>query len=506
MSILKYRYSEFEAAQKKLQDINDDLDDIINLTVKANETFVLVQRGDWAQAQAEACVQVETDARIFREAMSSFEGKFDSLLSDADSIRAERDSFVSSMGASVPDPDLVTCNTDGAVSDRCTSLIGQLDALEAKAGEAEDSLSGLRDSGAIAAAIGSVKTDVTGERGKVEDIRSAWSTLKSSASSFESSYSSTDEMSSSSLRSSFFITPTMLETVGADLTAAYEASEGFRIASGVQGVWSPVGDFKTLVGNVAKTMSAYDHYEQAGKFFGAMAGVIKEDGIGNFVKGLFSGRPIGNNRFLTIVANEVSGRPFSFSSLASVSRFSWSGFGKKLFEDTLGAPADALRAMRKNVSGLTDMGTYLKSKFVKGGVRGLAGDAPSLSTSLSKTAKFFKGFAKGVGVVGDAFELYGVFTDAQAAYQTTAGDDAQKTAAAVVEGGKGILKFGAGKAIGAAVGTCLGGPLGTVAGIFVGGLIDTAAGAVIDSIDTGGLVDGLANIFRGGKKSAFAAG
>ena len=54
MSILRYRYSEFEAAQKKLQDINADLDDIIDLTMKANETFVLVQMGEWAQAQADA--------------------------------------------------------------------------------------------------------------------------------------------------------------------------------------------------------------------------------------------------------------------------------------------------------------------------------------------------------------------------------------------------------------------------------------------------------------------
>lgn len=501
MSILRYRYSEFEAAQKKLQDINADLDDIIDLTMKANETFVLVQMGEWAQAQADACIQVETDARIFREAMSSFEGKFSELVQAADSIKGERDAFVSSMGASASDGDLVACNTEGSVSSTCTLLVGQLSTLDAKAGDAQSALCGLRDSGAISAAIDMVKTDVSDEKEKVEDIRSAWSTLKSSATSFESTYSSMDEQSTSSLRSKFFITTEMLNDVGD--TLVYNYTNG-PVAQGLarMGVAREgLKDIKKMIETFAKPLAELDDLNQVSKFFGAMSTLIRSEGIGTFVKNLVSSNPFDNSVFLTRLVNQMSG------GLLTVNVRPGNGYLKKLFtSETFTAPLDAWKNVRAGGAGVLD---YFKSKFAKGGLASCADDAPKVTTitkALPRAGKFVKGACKGLGVVADVAELYGVFTNSKAAYQTTVGDDAQKTAAAVVAGGKGLLKFGVGKAVGAAVGTVIGGPVGTVIGMAVGGVIGDAIKGAIEDWDTSGLVDGLANFIRGDKKNAFAAG
>lgn len=506
MSILKYKYSQFEAAKSKLDDINDRLDDIIDLTMKANETFVLVQMGEWAQAQADACVQVETDARIFRKAMGDFQRKFGNVLVDAKQIQFERDQFISELGASVADSDRVVCDTSGQIPSRCATLTGYLIALDSKASDAEGALAGLRDSGHIAAAISSVKNDVTTEKSTVEDVLTAWRTFRDSASDFESSYSCADNFSTNSLRSGFFITPTMLNSVGAELVSAYENSDVAKGLENMSNSAKSLGKLKKLIEKYAKPLSEFKHYEDAGAFFGAMSQVIKQNGFGNFVKGLFGAGSGGNKLATASIAYKFSNSPFSWKKLGSWNGFSLKNIRHKFFEDTVGSISKAAKDMREGFSGFSDIGGYLKSKFFKGGAGELLDDAPKMSTGLSKTAKFFKGAAKGLGVVGDVATLYGVFTNSKAAYQTTVGDDAQKTAAAIVEGGKGLLDFGAGKAVGAIVGTCFGGPVGTVVGMAIGGAVGGLISSAIENWDTSGLVDGLGNLLRGGKKNAFAAG
>ena len=71
------------------------------------------------------------------------------------------------------------------------------------------------------------------------------------------------------------------------------------------------------------------------------------------------------------------------------------------------------------------------------------------------------------------------------------------------------MKFGAGKAVGAAIGTCLGGPLGAVAGIALGGLVDAGLNWIGEQMNKSGatqsITNGIAEFLRGGKSdSAFA--
>lgn len=192
MSVLKYDVVQLEDAKAEFKGVNSALGDAISKTVEANTSFISIQMGAWANEEAAACVAVETDARIFKEAMESLKTKFDSLVDDAKAVRNKRDSLVEEMGTSAPNPNKVTCDTGGTITAVCSEAIQPLNALEKSAQTAQKSLNGLRDSSTISLAIENVSANVRTERIKTNAISTQWSALQSAAQDFESTYSSAD--------------------------------------------------------------------------------------------------------------------------------------------------------------------------------------------------------------------------------------------------------------------------------------------------------------------------
>ena len=498
MSVLKFKTQQFEDAKKKLGTAKGKLDDTISKTAEANKYFLLTQTGQWSDAQGDACVQIETDARIFREAMARFESTFGKLASDAKTIEGDRDGFLSELGAG-GGKDLVVCNTGANVSGKCTECVGRYDNLNAKASNAEGALAGLRDSGAIQGAISSVKSDVSTQKAKLDAVRGKWDTLKEHASDFESKYSANKD-DPQSLRARNFITAKMVESAAKGLEDAYSKGELYQALKGAAGLkknWlKPVKDALNYFGKPVNALNT----TSGNRFFGIVADMIKQDGMGGYLKSLVEDNPF-NGSFLTRLAKQVTG----------FKMFEWKGrkgFLGKLNEETIGSLGKAAEDLRGGFKGLKNASEVADDLTSSGFAR------------FTAVGRLAKGTAKALGVVGDVISFADIFNNSAAEYHNTAGDVYDKTAAAVVEGTKGLAKWGLGKAVGAFVGTCLGGPVGMAVGVGIGAGADWFFGEVAGwfkesgaqkkaSNAVAGAMRGAGNFFGGlfggqSKKNAFA--
>lgn len=474
MSVLKFKVQQFEDAKKKLGDTKSKLDDTIEKTAEANKYFILTQMGTWIEAQGDACVQIETDARIFREAMVRFETTFGKLAGDAKTIEGDRDGFVSELGAGGK-TDLVVCDTGSNVGGKCIECVGHYDNLNAKADNALSSLAGLRDAGAIQSAIESVKGDVSTQKAKVDSVRGKWDTLKQHASEFESKYSANKD-DSQSLRARNFITADMVKSAGTALEKSY--SEGpiaqfFAGAKDAKESW--LKPLKNTLNAVGKPLDDID-VRSTTAFFGGVAQLIKgRGGFRSYLENLFVGsHSVG-------VGTAIAGRLSGFNkSLFQFKGTTWKKFTEKLIKDeTLGSLNKALTDLKGGWKGATRAAD---------GAMEFAEDAGKFS-KISKVkgfGKLIKGAGKTVGVVGDVIEVGSIFNNTAAAYHDTAGDAYDKSASATVEAVKGVAKFGAGKAVGAIVGTCLGGPIGTAIGVGIGIGIDSGMTWLADKFKESG--------------------
>ena len=167
----------------------------------------------------------------------------------------------------------------------------------------------------------------------------------------------------------------------------------------------------------------------------------------------------------------------------NASFFGTGTFKSRFFEklDDARLSSEAIDAYENLRDGGKEIGAYLSDKISRNAfetvddagkfVEEASGldDAASLGSSAGKLAK---GAGKALGFVGDVVTIADTFQKSKEAYQTTSGDRAQKSAAAMVEGGEGLVKWGVGKAVGAAVGACFGGPVGAVAGMAIGCGVD----------------------------------
>ena len=237
-------------------------------------------------------------------------------------------------------------------------------------------------------------------------------------------------------------------------------------------------------------------------FFSYLGSTSKAQGIRKFLSGFLSKEPF-NNRFCTGLALDLSGS-LTFDSLKG------SGYLKKLLiEESFTKPFVAWKDIKEGVN-------LLKNPNAAGGDLNRLGKISGLAKYGPGAAKLLKGGLRAVGFISDGVSLYDTFAKSKAAYVTTKGDHAQKKAAAVVEAGEGRVRFGVGKAVGVAIGTCLGGPVDTVIGLGIGWGVDKLLDFAKDRFDESdakkSLINWVGKQMRGGKemssshRDAFASG
>ncbi len=461
MSVLKFKKSDLDEASKKIDTMRQGLDGAISNTSEANRSFVSSQSGEWAAGETTASIKIESEARIFNEALDGFKQTFERLTSDAGTIKTDRDEFLSELGASASDPDRVVCDTGGHVTVSCSDVKDKLDGLDKKISAVTDAMSGLEDKGTIPSALDSLKQDVTGEGKKLDDVSAKWQTFSKAASEFESTYSA-------SLKGDKFITEEITTKVGKQLEQEWGASAEGQINTLLHNTKDALGnDFVKLILGAAKKYG-----EGVPK-----TGAYVSTALWAWIKGHASSDELGAARgdleASIIYALGKSGEKGSYLSQIS-----------EKFKDSLNLGKSAKEAW-DDIRGAL-------------GKKSFAGETKNMVGGLSRAGKFASGVAKGVGVVGDALSIYGIFSDSKQAYETTAGDGAQKTAAAIVTAGGGVAKFGIGKAVGAVVGTAFGGPVGTVVGIGVGMAVDKGIGWVGDKLKESGAQKAVTNWVAGG--------
>lgn len=506
MSMLRFKVSELEAGHQCIQDINKMLAEAITATSKENQSFSSIQSGAWAEAQARASVNIETNARIFNQAMARIDSTFVSLVSDARAIQANRDALLSEVGASTSSGDEVRCDTEGRVDAYCATASPALSDLLDATDDAISALTGLREASAVSNALSLLASDLSREDEKVDNVLSAWSRLQSSAVSFESTYSGSQN--SESLDKSTFIDEEMVTATRDAMTDEYSTS-GAAVAQAVAN--SITKNFyykygKKTLGVLGKALGHTEEFKTIGKY-GAWVSALASGDKGAFLLNLVKIHPDNDHFFdrsFLIAGVSYSGLK---TSIAGAGTFG-SRFAKELKES--GIAAQARGAYKSFEEGGKELKAYFSNRFGKSvsTVTGDASQVPAMASNLDDAAglgsgagKIAKGAGKALGVVADVVAFVDTFQKSKKAYETTSGDRAQKSAAAVVEAGEGLTRWGVGKVAGAVVGACFGGPVGAIAGMAVGCgvdfLLDKAQQAFDGSQIKQDLINGVATLKRG---------
>lgn len=513
MSTLRFKVSELESGHQCIKDIIERLTDVIAVTSKESQDFSSIQSGEWAEAQVRASVNIETNARIFNHALERLDFTFTSLVSDAGDIKKARDALLDEAGVSNYSKDEVICDTEGKVTDCCNSASKSLSSLINATSDAADALKGLRGSTAVSNALSMLAGDLSAETEKVDSISSAWSNLQSSATSFESTYSGSQN--SRSLDKSMFIDDGMIRKTHDVLAREYSESGAAMAQDAAHSITSSLyyKYGKKTLGVLAKTLGHADEFKPIG-MYGAWVSALASGDKGAFLINLVKPHPDNDHFFdRAFLAAGVSYTGLKTSITGSGT------FGSRFMDELKGSGviSEAREAYKSFRTGGGELKAYFSNKLCKDASESVEdlGETAVASSNLdnavslgSGAGKIAKGVGKALGFVSDVVTLADTFQKSREAYETTSGDRAQKSAAAVVEAGEGLAKWGVGKAAGALVGACFGGPVGAIAGMAIGCgvdfLLDKAQEAFDGSQMKQDLINGVATLERGSPNPNYA--
>ncbi|MCI6274483.1 hypothetical protein [Tractidigestivibacter sp.] len=514
MSTLRFKVSELESGHQRIKDIIERLTEVIAVTSKESQDFSSIQSGEWAEAQVRASVNIETNARIFNHALERLDFTFTSLVSDAGDIKKARDALLDEAGVSNYSKDEVICDTEGKVTDCCNSASKSLSSLINATSDAADALKGLRGSTAVSNALSMLAGDLSAETEKVDSISSAWSNLQSSATSFESTYSGSQN--SRSLDKSMFIDDGMIRKTHDVLAREYSESGAAMAQDAAHSITSSLyyKYGKKTLGVLAKTLGHADEFKPIG-MYGAWVSALASGDKGAFLINLVKPHPDNDHFFdRAFLAAGVSYTGLKTSITGSGT------FGSRFMDELKGSGviSEAREAYKSFRTGGGELKAYFSNRFGKNmsdAADGAEEAVESFGSSLDDAAglgsgagKIAKGAGKALGFVSDVVSLADTFQKSREAYETTSGDRAQKSAAAVVEAGEGLAKWGVGKAAGALVGACFGGPVGAIAGMAIGCgvdfLLDKAQEAFDGSQMKQDLINGVATLERGSPNPTYA--
>ena len=498
----------FNASKSGVKDARNELNQLEQWVSACNDrcsdvntSFAAIMAGSWADAEVSAAIQLQTYLLIYTQALEQTHTTYDDMITELDgTLSTARDAVLESVKASTGDADKLHFDDTGAVTSGVSNSETALENLNTQVGVAEGALSGLENSGAIAAALDALTQATTKEAEDIEKVRTTYDEYQQAVDDFEDEFASR-------LSAQEFISQPMLDSAAKTMTDQFEGSA-------IAGIVGTIGSFKSnFISPVKDTVEMFAKPlaelkpENAVALWNSMKKVFTKGGLSHI-------RELGSSAKALLTNNEGIINIFKKGTFKS-------GNFKKVLTDCLGEWGKKFKAdfrswsriinWTKNaddIDNAIDASRMVSKgdKFLKIGRVSSLDDAADLA---STSGKILKGGAKYLGFVGDFIELGTGLMDASKAYQTTVGDGAQKTAAAVVTGGSALVKFGAGKAVGAAIGTCLGGPLGAVAGIALGGLVDAGLNWIGEQMNKSGatqsITNGIAEFLRGGKSdSAFA--
>lgn len=447
MSRLQFKVSEFQTASDKATAAAGSMAMVTGNVANANRGVNSKQKGKWADASYTAGCQLEADARVYSQAISRLKTCFADLVSEGTNVQTARTTFLSYLGASPTDNDLVVCEIDADVTGPCSASVESLVALMDAVQEAQDALSRLKmGTNGIEGPLSSIVDTATQVENKVTSTQNNWAQMKSAAEGFESTFSNTDiEASPSSFASSGLITQTMIDSA----SVAMQDLDKLDVNGYFKGFQSKADALKKLLdlrkgvlwsqsnNDILKKMPDPTGLEYWGKFLSEFK--PGDDGV---VRAFTLN--VGKGKFHTWLSKflEKSNKDINFAA------------------------------------GMDDTASNINS-----GIDDMIDGADDTIKYLGGTGKYWKGLAKGASVVGDVISIGDSVYKGVEAYNNTSGDTYDKTAAAIVTTGKGVAQWGVGKLAGAAIGACFGGPVGAMAGAAIGGLVQVGINALWDAAD-----------------------
>ena len=443
---------------------------------KVNSNFANLMSGAWAIAESRAYADLEVTLRMLAEGLTAMGDTYaDALASLEGELAPARDALLSAAMSTPASPRVVRFEPYHNVAGACDFAVGSLEDLEAAVAAAQSALDGLESSGGVSGALSAFSSLVGTQGTAIGEIRSSYVAYEAAVDAFEEEYASR-------LAPGEFVTDAMRETVAADLRAQY----GEALDSGPFAFIDVFGDVGAVLAGATGVAAAMDERNAALWRFAASSLFGKEG----------RGLKLADRQWFARLALGLSD---DVRSAIPEGQTFWQFF-KKGFESEVtdwAKPSKWAESFDSAKELIDDLGERAKGYFKKNNVTTKVRD--SFLSSSTSFGKNMDAAVKCLGYAGTALSAIDTIGQAGAAYNSTVGDGYDKTAAAAVEVGEGLVEFTAGAAVGAAVGA-IGGPVGAVAGVAIG----WAAGELLDAglkwLDDEGFkdkaVEGVGDAFR----------
>lgn len=436
---------------------------------KVNSGFASLMSGAWMSAESRAYAELEMTLRMLTEGLAAMGDTYaDALTSLEGEVAPARDALLSAALSTPASPQVVRFEPYHNVAGACDFADGSLEDLRMAVAAAESALTGLESSGGVSGPLSALSSLAGNQGAAIGEIRSSYMAYEAAVDAFEEEYASR-------LAPGEFVTESMRTTVAADLQAQY----GEALDSGPFAFIDVFGDVGAVLAGATGVAAAMDERNAALWRFAASSLFGKEG----------RGLKLADRQWFARLALGLSD---DVRSAIPEGQTFWQFF-KKGFESEVtdwAKPSKWAESFDSAKELIDDLGERAKGYFKKNNVTTKVRD--SFLSSSTSFGKNMDAAVKCLGYAGTALSAIDTIGQAGAAYNSTVGDGYDKTAAAAVEVGEGLVEFTAGAAVGAAVGA-IGGPVGAVAGVAIG----WAAGELLDAglkwLDDEGFKDKAAN-------------
>ncbi|MBE6468383.1 MAG: hypothetical protein E7001_00045 [Coriobacteriaceae bacterium] len=443
---------------------------------KVNSGFASLMSGAWATAESRAYADLEVTLRMLTEGLTAMGDTYaDALASLTGEVAPTRDALLSAARSNAASPQVVRFEPYHNVAGACDFAVGSLEDLKVAVAAAQSALDGLESSGGVSGPLSALSSLAGTQGSAIDEIRASYVAYEAAVDAFEEEYANR-------LAPGEFVTESMRDTVVADLHAQY----GEALDNGPFAFIDVFGDVSVVLSAVGGGAAAMDR-SNAALWRYALSFMCGEEG-----RGLKLVDRQWLSRFALGLSDDVR------SAIPEGQTF-WQFF-KKGFESevTDWVKPSEWKKSYEGVRGLVgDLGERVRAFY--SGSKGAIRKADDLFTSVESVGTHIDNAVKGLGYMGTALSVFDTVGQAGAAFNSTVGDGYDKTAAAVVEVGEGLVEFTAGAAVGATVGA-IGGPVGVAAGVAIGWVAGELLDAGLKWLDDEGFkdraVDGIGDAFR----------
>ena len=453
--ILKVQRKDYEDAANKVERASKDYAAAVVRVTAVNNKFQYSAGGAWAVAQALVCGNLEEKLRAVKSGLENLSTNIKDTGSDINNLFIARNDVFQKVNASANNVD-TSAFQDGSVAEKDLSAQSGVQDVRRKAQDIIDACEGLEHSNSITSSLKDLQAKCTSVDNSLIDLLGSFDSYK-------------DLVSDLNDKSALF-NPDKFITEDMVTQAHNDTSTNLSFAHHWKGDLKLVKNYTSIIGeslqNCGKNKFALGIFEDFTPWKTGTSGWKNLVGasIGKYSRKLSEGTQ-GLDPLLAYLRRTHKIQDF---------------FGEDVFADSKSFLGQHKANLGDVSDGAKSIGSHIKSKvnLSNAASKGVAkaSTAEDIVQASSKVdwgtvGKGVKAAGRYAGYAGDAFTAYDAI---KASWDV--GFSQGKVGQGIGQIAKGVAKIGAGKILGAVIGTAFGGPAGAVVGMAIGGV----AGALVD--------------------------